>query len=532
MKKIFKLALVVVAVVTLSSCEDFLSHDKYGEPSSDNFWRNETDIQRAVDGLYWWTEREAIVGRGPFHYYNASDDCVTGRSNAGTDRMKNFIYDDSRSNADIWYYMYQLIKKSNDIIANVPNAPVSDAVKKNALCEAYFYRAFAYLQMAPFYGDNGVNGGIPIMTEDLTIDEMDQPRPASVLENYAMIISDLEKAIANDIKVFGVDLEENNYGRPHKTAAQAMIVKTALYAAHFDNSYLAIADKYASEILASPNHALEDNYADIFTMKNNYGKEYIWSFIGNIVEGTFFPSAIFENTGWGRYNCWGYFTPTAELYESYEEGDIRRDATILKPYDTFKFIPEHEDDILTYTETASLSGMLFRKYLEPFTYVGCVGSVVNPNGDYPTTNLNVPYIRFAEIYLFKAEAQIRMNGAGAGDEWINVIRKRAGLNSITGAGIDELLAERRHEFAIEFPNYFTDQVRFGKAEAMAKNPLHGYFVNKPEDKPSTEVTLNGKTVYRAEIWGARTFNPEINHVWPIPNEYISSSKNLKQNVGF
>lgn len=50
------------------------------------------------------------------------------------------------------------------------------------------------LWLSPYYGDNGPNGGIPIILDTTEPAAMDSPRPASVLQNYDQIISDLREA--------------------------------------------------------------------------------------------------------------------------------------------------------------------------------------------------------------------------------------------------------------------------------------------------------------------------------------------------
>lgn len=90
--------------------------------------------------------------------------------------------------------MYRIIARANDVLRNVPDMSISGSVKNRAIGQARFYRGFSYLWLAPWYGDNGVNGGIPIVTEKTPTAEIDQPRPTSVLANYDMIIEDMRAA--------------------------------------------------------------------------------------------------------------------------------------------------------------------------------------------------------------------------------------------------------------------------------------------------------------------------------------------------
>ena len=133
------------------------------------------------------------------------------------------------------------------------------------------------------------------------------------------------------------------------------------------------------------------------------------------------------------------------------------------------------------------------------------------HGDHPTTDLNLPLLRYAEVILIKAEARL-MQGRNA-DAAINMIRHRAGLDDVTNADMDELKKQRRCELAGEWANRHKDLVRWGDAQAAYRQPLHGY---------------NG-----SEVWPARNFDPAVHHVWPVPQSEIDNSGGVvKQNTGW
>ena len=218
----------------LGSCNDFLEHDPYGLQGSVNFWKTEKDVESALNAFHAFTYEEGITGRGFMWFENCSDNLVTGRPQAEAAQIKNFQMSaaNGRDAKDTWPAMYQLIAKANDVLRNVPGMNISADIKNKAVGQAHFYRAFAYLWIAPFYGDNGPNGGIPIVTETTPTAELDQPRPKSVLENYDMIIQDMDKAA--DLLPYFSQLADDDYGRPHKAACWAFAARTALYAAQFD----------------------------------------------------------------------------------------------------------------------------------------------------------------------------------------------------------------------------------------------------------------------------------------------------------
>ncbi|OQP66590.1 carbohydrate-binding protein SusD [Niastella vici] len=505
MKKILNNIIIgCMAVTVLNSCDKKLDIEPEGSPVTGNFWKTSADAVSGANALYEQFDGEEFYGRGFMWYINASDDMVTGRSNAKAENVKNFNSATSGVSylTDQWKMRYIVIKRANDIILHVPAINMDATLKNRILGEAYFLRGLMYFQLSYNYGND--NAGVPIITEDNSTNADAVVRAANVSENYKLVESDFKKA-ASLLPYFDTYKAED-YGRAHKTAAWAYLSKMYLYTKSW-----ASAESYADSVIKSNKHGLLTNFADVFTIANNWTKEYIWSALstpkGTGGWGSILPGVMLENKGWGKYNGWGYYTPTKELYDAYETGDKRREVTILKPGDAFKFFGK--DTI--YGSNNSLSGYQFRKYMEPFSYASPIGSYISPNGDHPTTALNPPLIRYAEVLLIKAEAEL-MQGKNA-DAEINAIRNRAGLTSVTGANLAELKKQRRCELAGEWADRHRDLVRWGDAQTVYAQPLHGF---------------SG-----AVIWPARTFNPAVHNVWPVPTTEISNSGGvIKQSNGW
>ena len=523
-----KITLITVAIVSVfTSCNDFLEFEPYGQPADLGSLSDEQAMQ-TVYALYEWQYREGTTGRGFFWYENASDNMVTGRTQAEAANIKNFIDNGSTSRdvRDNWPQMYQTVNYANGIISQIPaSTSISDATKNIVLGNAYFWRGFAYLWLAPWYGDDGPNGGIPIVTENTTIEEIDVPRPASVLENYRMIIADMEKA--SEYLPYFEDIPTSDWGLVHKTAAWGFAARAALYAAQYDASFYDVAIAYADKVIGSQKHRLLDNYTDVFEIENNWSTEYIYSVTSNEIDGSKWPGISFQNGGFGYYNTWGYFQPTLELYNAFEAGDERRAATIVAPGDHVSFIGNDITWQVNPSSTSSPTGMTLGKYLAPFRAADAIGKTVNPDGNNMTTDLNVPLMRYAELLLIKAEALIWKNGEGdpVAKELINDIRERAGLARDSEATKAQLKNERRVEFAFEFGVWrHLDLVRWGDAQATYAQPLHGYKVNLADGAISSLEEI--------EVWPARQFNPLVHHVFPIPVREIATSENLEQNNGY
>jgi len=137
-------------------------------------------------------------------------------------------------------------------------------------------------------------------------------------------------------------------------------------------------------------------------------------------------------------------------------------------------------------------------------------------------DLKQPLLRSSDVYLLVAEAKIRTSGAGAGDAEINAVRQRAGLLPLSGAGMDQLIHERRVELGGENIRW-QDLLRWDKDKLVNLDTIVG--------KPKTASPLppyNGTTVIPG-----RTFVRPKDYYMPIPQEIIDESKGvIKQNVNY
>jgi hypothetical protein len=188
-------------------------------------------------------------------------------------------------------------------------------------------------------------------------------------------------------------------------------------------------------VIASNTYELVTTFRDLFETKNS--SESILELQYSINNTNSLAFWFFTQALGGR---WG-FSPSQDLFDAYEAGDPRRDASIgLSDGDRFGnkyFRITNEDD-------------------------------------------NVMVLRLAEMYLIRAEANMRLGGAAADVRAdIDVVRARAGLAplpaSVSGqaALTDAILQERRVEFAMEGHRFF-DLRRLGRAEqilALASNRL-------------------------------------------------------------
>ncbi|TWF31816.1 putative outer membrane starch-binding protein [Chitinophaga polysaccharea] len=524
------IVILAAMLVGSSACNKWVDTKPNGAPTTAYFWQSDNDLKKATADMYVIMRNESTWGRNLFWVQDASDDLIVGRSKADAANIKNFIPSGREGYLKGgWNDLYTMINRANQVIQNVPTSKnTTEAARNQALGEAYFIRGFAHFWLAYVWGhkDQGVPFDGP---ENAQFGKRIPPQLPSVKDNYAQVVSDLQKAadLLPLFETYGAD----DQGRAHKAAAWGYMVKAYAYWAQFDQSKWALIPSLCDKIKTEGHRALItnqatglQNYKAVFTIANNWSSEYMWSVTSGVQGGSEFPGVVLENTGWTLFNGWGYFQPTEELYDEYEANDPRREATILKFGDKFTYfgLP------FTYYSTNSLSGFQINKYMEPYSYgkdgVSSTNPYINQSPDYPTTMLNLPLMRYAEILLFKAEALIQQGKSGEAAGPLNEIRARVGLAPIANPTMADLKHERRVELACEWTDRFHDLKRWGDYNTI-NAPLHGRIHANKKD-PASPYTIQ-------EVWPKRNFDPSRHMAWPInPDEVTNSNGAYKQTPGW
>lgn len=553
--KLTILSLAALSALTFTSCSDWLDVKPEGTPNETNYWLTDDHYTTAITTLYGNLSMEETWGRDLFWEQGASDDIFYSRSRGNAQMNLANLNMDGETEGSIqtfYNYMYETNAASNDVINHALKLESRSAIINNRLGEAYFMRAFSHFMIAYRYGrvDNGVPFDRYEDYEEYPSGKIPEQR-ASVLDNYELIIEDLDKAA--DLLPWFTQYGSEDYGRASKDAAIALKVKTYAYWAQHDPAQWQKIPALVDQLENEGGRGLMDSFAALFESANEWSQEYIFSVnsSGSTLAGSIFPGMMLDNKGWGRYNGWGNFKPTLELWAEYDENDARRPVTIMQYGDEFTFFGEKR----RFYSTADLEcGFHFNKYMEPFRYgsvdpvsgAGVGNTHVSPNGNRPTTDLNLPIMRFAEMLLFKAEALIETGKGAEAATVLNRISSRAGMGNLyTNATIEDLMHERRLELAGEFTDRVMDLKRWAAKYPIAKTKLeaakHGLkYLDRsdPDSQLDTvkgqEMTFNGKT-YKGviEIMSAKTYDADKACVLPYEqNEVTKAQGALKQNKGY
>ncbi|WP_304947881.1 RagB/SusD family nutrient uptake outer membrane protein [uncultured Alistipes sp.] len=550
MKKIIAAIAVVTMGLSASSCADFLDVQPEGNPNQGGYFQTYKEAEDAIGAVYWIFDKEETWGRNLFWEQGCGDDMVCNQSRWPS--LMNFQYTGDESPlTDNWEKMTEYIARANWVVAGLKAKGVDKltAVETRTLGEALFMRAFLHFHIAYRYGraDNGCPfiryEDYPNYTETMLSTIPSQQ--ATVMDNYKLIEDDLKEA-AGYLPFFETYGAEDQ-GRAHKVAAWALQVKLYAYWAYHDKTKWELIPDLVDKIEKEGNRALLGDFADVFKMANNYSSEYIWSATGTGRKegGPRFPGVCLVNKGWGIFNGWGSLKPSRSLWEEYEEGDTRRDISVYSYGMTIKYFGAEQP----FTDPAGdkiVSGFMFAKYMEPYTYGQRVldeeGNVdasktvlsnpyVSTNGNDMTTDLNIPLIRFAEMVLFKAEALIEMGEGGKAAIELNRLTQRCGLGQpYATATMEDLMHERRCELAGEFTDRFMDLKRWKQYDKLEQQqydrvPVDPSKAYDPDTNPWAEKQV---------IWPVggieRKFEPEFDLVFPYPPlEVTKANGKLKQN---
>ena len=372
--------------------------------------------------------------------------------------------------------MEQLLKKQHNTTLT--------AVETRSLGEAFFMRAFSHFYVAYRYGND--KQGVPFVRyEDFAggYDNSIPKQQATVMDNYKMIIEDLDNAIKYlpNFKEYDID----NRGRAHKAAAVAYKAKVYAYWAAFDKSQWSNVISMVNSLEQDYGRDLAPEFADVFSsdFSNYWTKEYLFGIAGtggDTPGGSEFPGVILENKGWGIYNGWGQIKPSYDIFEEMlKDGadNARITRSVLEYGQEFQFFGETRK----FYSTADVeSGFMINKYMDPFKHENATKEYVSSNGDWPTARVNMPLIRFAEMLLFRAEANLALGHADLAAKDINRVRNRSHLTPLSGnATWTDLYHERRCELAFEYSDHLYDLKRWfhsGDAEikALAQKELNAH----------------------------------------------------------
>lgn len=487
-----KLFIVVLTMLSIGCSKDYLDKQPLDTINTENYPTTAEELITVVNGAYQPLQRPKL-----YNLRMWTSDIMAGNSIVGagggtdgleTQDMANFVTaSDNAGVLDLWRGPWPGILMANIVIETAPALDIDEAIRDRSLGEAYFLRAHYYFILARYFGD------VPLITEPQNADDDLFPPRDPLAQVYEQIISDFNMAI--ELLPEKSSYASADLGRVPKAAALGMLAKVHLTLGNYQEMV-----DFTSQVEAL-GYQLNENYADNFNINNDNGAESIFE-IQYAQDGGYGFFSDENQASWtspfmGPRGAnfvgggFGWNQPTQEFFNSYDEGDERKDITVL-----YERGPEFDGK--QYESRYSLTGYNTRKFLVPLSELTT----------YDNSPLNFPVLRYADVLLMKAEALNELGRTSEAENYLNMIRERAGLDDIQSGLSEEefraaVLHERRMELAFEGQRWF-DLIR-------VENGQYGLdFLRSIGKNNAAEKHL----------------------LFPIPQIEIDRNPNLVQNPGY
>jgi len=444
MKLIKNLTLLLLAV-SMSSCEDYLSPEPTSAVDAGTYYSNDQEIQSAVNNMYSGLQGINDTRSESNHATQVeyqvtemrSDNTRTKSSEGEPAQFESFAVESTNGIVyDYYRSSYDVIFRANTVLENLEAASAEAIGTFEG--EAKFVRAYTYFNLVRLWGP------VPLIDRVIEIsDEESQYTRVSVDGVYSLIISDLQTAVSN--------LDNSNYGRASKAAAEALLAKVYLTRGNYNEA------RTLCESVMSSGFGLEDNLKDVFFNERNGEIIFAIEYLGDDSQDSQNFSAEWLN-GVGRSSGLNYVTDEAiEALDMYG-GDrakysYRVDAGQPTQTQVVKYIPNGDSSL----------------------------GIDPTSGDPTLAGNDWVVLRYADVLLMHVEA-ILAGGESTSDSnalsSFQKIRDRAGLTDpVASISKEELLTERRVELAFENQRWY-DLLRFdvgyGILEQFAADNGYGF----------------------------------------------------------
>ena len=467
MKNVTQYILLVCFILfsTTACKKEFLEIEPTDRLTADNFFKTEGEIRAATATLYgfpWFDFNDKLAW--------TAGDCMAGDLYHIFDQEGQFFFlsfDAGNANLSTgWKGLFRVVSYANAIINDMPRSAegnVSQEVIDRALGEARFIRGFAYYLISQYWGE------VPIVensTEIVVSNDFILPKNT---------LSSIYEFIRRDFDFAAENLPTSDAGgRVTQWAAKGMLAKLHLtiasdLTASDSDANFALAQEYAGEVINNSGRLLIPEYGDIFRFDNNNNEESLFALqwmegayaIGNSRQANFARSSLIT----GNTEAWGAGkSMTYNFLQSVEGGDKRQPAIYMSPGDhypgirkaeggyTFKIVNRDPLDPNSLLEFAPPLLNSLKKYV--------IGSNTDTDGSVTTgqaTRINNIYFRLADVYMIYTEATLGKQTSTSDPtavQYFNMIRNRAGLPNKSSLTYEDIIKERRIEFALEGINWF------------------------------------------------------------------------------
>ena len=436
--------LLVMAMFTCS-CEDFLAENTETGVTNNNYWKNESDVDAAVNGLH--AEFRLIHGRNVTIQYRDRGllfDVLGAWTNPNNNELsKSWSYVDGCLD---WKNEYEVVNWANEILDNIDRAYLPAERYNFYRAQALGIRGYIYFYILKNWGD------APLILHAADVGA----KARAPWQNIAdQCITDLQQA-ANLLPRARDLVDKNGTAITSRQTfsrgtCQAVLAHLFAWKAALDKepglNRTAIA--YCDSVISDNSYGLVDNIKEVCDIVIR----------GNSKEGILecdFENNEFDSKGWGAYLA-GFcqFWPVVPLTtaSSSRRGLLINNTTVFRVYPDKKDQRREEyfyklDSMANEPVSVTRGYAYVQKYQHIFKHES--GSQV---GQIKAYDANEIMLRLADIILLRAELKVKTGDEAGAIADLNRIRERTGCSPY-GAAVDGDLAgaiqdERDRELFIE-----------------------------------------------------------------------------------
>lgn len=495
MKKIITLASACLLAFSLSSCVGQLENPRKGANDFNTFYTNATaeDAEKLIARAYniYFGGPEEVQKQNFFEIISDDMACGGGTYSDNANRYRDadeltcqpsdWLFHGPWRGYSLYQAIYVCIYQCNLIIDKIPES--NDAEINRIKAEAKFLRALNMFEAMRVWHNPPFADHI-YSAEDMLAPNGDPKEMIDwILENF----DDAAKVLP---ALTTKGQQGKIGGRATAAAAKAFYGKAALWygTQYNDNAYVQKAVAPLKSIIDSKVYDLIPNPADLFRVKSDFCEEYIFErccaetgsdkALQNDNRQTwrsFREDNMYIPKGFLAYG-WAFCNPTQEFVDFMKEHD-GEDS------------PRFKAKLLSYDQLMEMEySDPTKKGLKPGAiYTNCVGywnaTCLMYNDDLYTgtggnyySRANNPIIRYAEVLLMYAEAQLIANNDSdkSGLAALNKVRARAGLAPLASLTQQAVIDERRAELFSECERWF-DIIRWKIADkVLADAGKHRY----------------------------------------------------------
>lgn len=461
--------IILAALLFFTSCSKNLE-EKPQSIAAETFYNTQAEIESGLNTIYQPVRGLECMGAFYPIQLEIYAEYMYGRgSHAPLNTYEGLNSTNITRIANMWTSFYRAIRNANVAIQRIPLATqVNEDSKKRYLAEAKFMRALWYFQLVRNWA------GVPLRTEN-NMDSINVKR-SSVQEVYDLIVSDL--VTAKD------DLPETPRltGTPSKWSAKTVLTEVYLNLGKYTEARDEALSVIQSNKYALVNVAVPDDFEKIFGADaNNTTEEIFYIKFSNKVAGQGFEYVTYEHyPNSGYYPLGGFYTLYSDsvnnlFVKNWDANDLRR---------TFNWYPR--------AFGLAPTTLIGKKYNDRTATVGAGN--------------DLPMYRYADLLLFYAEADARVNNGPTTDavEKLNMVHRRAYGKSPTVA--DPITDIKITDYPTT--NDFIMRVVKERAYENIQEGKHWLDMKRLGIAKQTILAMKGITV------------AEKHMLWPIPsNEY-------------